>query len=379
MRRGDAGMTAPLIVFAHKGHDWIRGSEQCLLDLLAGLDRSRFRMLLVANGRVLLREGERLGVEPVHVAHWGGGLVLDAPWRRTMRKLLESREPALIHANMAVALPLIIPASRVLGIPVVTHLHFGFDSLGPRHQALVRQSDVVVGVAEHVVATLRADETIRDRVHVIHNAVNVERLGSGEQVNGRNLRAELGIGGGAFVVTSLGSLIARKAHDVTIRAIGIARERGVDAHLLLCGDGELDAELRAITNSLGLSASVHFLGVRRDVGSILSRSTDVFVTSARNEAMPLSLLEAQWVAVPAIASDIAAHREMLGGTEWGLLAACGDPAALASSLVALAQDPAWRAALGDAGRRHARAEYTMERYIAEFDEVYSSIASSVMR
>lgn len=372
-------MTAPLIVFAHKGHNWIRGSEQCLLDLLAGLDRTRYRMLLVANGRVLLREGERLGVESIHVAHWGGGPILDAPWRRALRKLLAAREPALIHANMAVSLPLIIPASRALGIPVVTHLHFGFDSLGPRHQALVRQSDIVVGVAEHVVATLRADQTIRDRVRVIRNAVNAERLGASALSPGGDLRAELGIPQSAFVVTSLGSLIARKAHDVTIRAIGIARARGVDAHLLLCGDGELDAELRALTNSLGLSENVHFLGVRRDVGTILTRSSDVLVTSARNEAMPLSLIEAQWVGVPVVASDIAAHREMLGETEWGLLAACGDPAALATTLAALATDPAWRAAIGEAGRRHARTEYTMERYIAEFDALYGEITSGVPR
>ena len=158
-----------------------------------------------------------------------------------MRKLLEAREPALIHANMAVALPLIIPASQALGIPVVTHLHFGFDSLGPRHAGLVRQSDIVVGVAEHVVATLRADETLRDRVRVIRNAVNAERLETSGASDGGALRGRLGIPARALVVTSLGSLIARKAHDVTIRAIGIARERGVDAHLLLCGDGPDEA------------------------------------------------------------------------------------------------------------------------------------------
>jgi glycosyltransferase involved in cell wall biosynthesis len=206
----------------------------------------------------------------------------------------------------------------------------------------------------------------------------VERLGTSEQ-SGGDLRAGLGIPSGALAVTSLGSLIARKAHDVTIRAIGIARERGLDAHLLLCGDGELDAELRALANSLGLGECVHFLGVRKDVGAILARATDVFVTSARNEAMPLSLIEAQWMGVPVVASDIAAHREMLGGTEWGLLAACGDPAALASSLATLAKDPAWRASIGEAGRKHARAEYTMERYIAEFDELYSAITAGVPR
>jgi glycosyltransferase involved in cell wall biosynthesis len=368
-------MTAPLIVFAHKGRDWIRGSEQCLLDLLAGLDRSRFRPLLVANGRKLLREGERLDVESVRVAHWGGGPLLNAPWRRRIRRLLASRQPALIHANMAVALPLIIPASRELGVPVVTHLHFGFDSLGPRHQALVRESRVVVGVAEHVVATLRADEALRGRVRVIHNAVNATRLERSASGHGEDLRTTLGIPSEALVVTSVGSLIPRKAHDVTIRAIALARERGVNAHLLLCGDGELEDALRTLAGTLDAGASVHFLGLRKDVGAILAEASDVFVTSARNEAMPLSLIEAQWMGVPVIASDIAAHREMLGGTEWGVLATCGDPSALANSLAALAGEPSKRAAMGDAARRHARAAYTMERYIGEFEALYGELTS----
>ncbi|MEO6525282.1 MAG: glycosyltransferase family 4 protein [Gemmatimonadaceae bacterium] len=363
-------MTAPLVVFAHKGHDWIRGSEQCVLDLLSGLDRTRYRLLVVANGRALLRESERLGVRAVRVAHWGGGRILNAPWRHVMRGILRAHQPALIHANMAVALPLIIPASRKLAIPVVTHLHLSYDSLGPRHQALVRASDVIVGVAEHVVATLRADPETAARVRVIRNAVNVERLG---HCGSADVRSELGIPRGAFVATSVGSLIDRKAHAVTIRAIGIARQRGLDVHLLLCGDGERESELRTLTETLGLGGSIHFMGVRRDVGAILERGSDVLVTSACEEALPLSMLEAQWLGVPVIASDIAAHKEMSRGVEWGLLAPCGDADTLAEALAVLARDPSRRAALGVAARLHARECYSMDRYVAEFDALYREL------
>ena len=363
-------MNAPLLMFAHKGHDWIRGSEQCVLDLLSGLDRARYRLLVVANGRTFLRECERLGVESLRVAHWGGGRILDAPWRQLMRNIVRTRQPAMIHANMAVALPLVMPAAHENAIPVLSHLHTSYDSLGERHQALVRECDVIVGVAEHVVAPLKADAATRDRVRVINNAVNPEHLGDASD---DDLRDTLAIPRGALVATSVGSLIARKAHEVTIRAIGLARDRGLDVHLLVCGDGDRETDLRALAESLGLGAVVHFLGARHDVGGVLAIHSDVFVTSARDEAMPLSMLEAEWAGVPVIASNIPAHRETLAEGALGILVACGDSNALANALVALARDPDRRSAMGSAGREHALAHYGMNRYVGEFDALYQEM------
>ena len=368
-------VSAPLLMFAHKGNDWIRGSEQCVLDLLAGLDRTRYRLLVVANGRALLRESERLDVQAIRVAHWGGGLLLDAPYRHAMRGILRNQRPALIHANMAVTLPLVMPPSRELGIPVLSHLHAGYDTLGSRHQSLVREAEMIVGVAEHVVAPLREDESMRGRVRVIRNAVNVARLGS---VLDGDIRGELALPSGAFVATSVGSLIARKCHDVTIRALGIARERGLDLHLLLCGDGDRERDLRGLANSLSLGEFVHFLGPRRDIGGILGAS-DVFVTSAGDEAMPLAVLEAQWVGVPVIASDVSAHRELLAERALAILTPLGNPESLARSIVALSHDPARRTTLGTASYQYARREYAMTRYIGEFEALYDEMLASAAR
>lgn len=354
----------PLIVFAHKGHDWISGSEQCLLDLLEGLDRSRFRLLVLANSRVV-RETRQRGVEGIYLAHWGGGSIAGAPWRMLMRRLLAQRSPALIHANMAVALPLLDAAARARGIPIVAHLHLPFASLGERHRALVRRSRLIVGVAEHVVAPLRSEGGVRERIRVIHNAVNADRLGDGVVA-----RESLGIPGDAFVATSVGSLIRRKAQTLTVQALATVRATGVNAHLLLCGTGEDEQALRGRAQTLGIADAVHFLGRRSDVGPILRGATDVLVSSAREEAMPLSLLEAQWLGVPVIASDIPGHRDVLGHGERGMLVPTEAPDTLAAALCALADDPERRAALAEAAISHARDEYTMPRYVDSFAGVY---------
>lgn len=370
-----AARSRPLVVFAHKGHDWIRGSEQCLLDLLSGLDRDSFRLLVLTNGATLATEVERRGVEAVRVKHWSGGAFVNALTRQRVTRLLRDRQAALVHANMAVTLPLVIPAARRLGIPVLTHLHLPFESLRERHRALVRQSTLTVGVAEHVVAPLRAGMFAPAKVRVVDNAVNTDRLAGGDA---SGLRAALGIGANAFVATAVGSLIARKGQQAIVRAMAIARAGGVDAHLLLCGDGEDDASLRSLAITLGVGPAVHFLGMRRDVGAILRDATDVLVSASREEAQPLSVLEAQWLGVPVVASDIVAHRQVMPRSGAALFPV-DDPEMLARELLAMAADPArWRAVAVES-QRVARERYGMRRYVQSFEALYGELLSDAAR
>jgi glycosyltransferase involved in cell wall biosynthesis len=368
--------TRPLVVFAHKGHDWIRGSEQCLLDLVSGLDRSEFRMLLLTNGRMLAAEVERRGVESVLVKHWSGGPLLNAFTHQRVTRLLREREAAVVHANMAVTLPLVLPAAARLRIPVLTHLHMPFSSLSERHAALVRRSTLTVGVAEHVVAPLRDGAAAAARVRVVNNAVNVARLTGGDA---SGLRAQLGIGAGAFVATSVGSLIARKGQSTAIRAVAQARAQGADLHLLLCGDGPDDAMLRALAVSLGVDGSVHFLGMRGDVGAILRDATDALVATAHEEAQPLSVLEAQWTGVPVVASDIVAHRDAMPPTSGGVLFPLDDAGALARGLTMLAAEPARRRAMAVDAQAFARRRYDMRRYVDAFSSLYGDLLAAADR
>ncbi|WP_280205794.1 hypothetical protein [Aeromonas veronii] len=54
-------MNATPVLLVHYGEDWIRGSERCLLDLLAHLDRSRFTPLLWCNSPTLAAEAAPSG------------------------------------------------------------------------------------------------------------------------------------------------------------------------------------------------------------------------------------------------------------------------------------------------------------------------------
>ncbi len=366
--------TPATVAFVHRGHNWIRGSEQCLLDLVARVDRARFRPVVICEQPTLAREAAALGVhvDQLDPADDWGVLVPGARGkvRAQVRDLFRRHGVALVHSNVSAVVPTILPLVRADRLPLLVHLHLPVTDRYKRLRELVHQADVVVGVADHVVQPLRDDGMPADRLRVIYNAVDAERLEAGDATG---LRAALGIPRDAFVAGAVGSVIHRKGFDVTIRAVGRARAAGADVRLVLCGAGDEEEGLRALVAELGLGDVVHLLGFRTDAGAVLRDAADVCVTSAREEALPLNVLEAQWLGLPVVASDIPAHREALAGGGPGVLVPAEDPDALARALVALAGDPARRAELGAAGRQVARASFTMDRYVAEFEALYAGL------
>lgn len=358
----------PLVLLAHQGADWIRGAEQCLLDLAAGIDRTRFRLVVACSAPTLAREMARRDVEAHVVGKFSSSAVTAALRRPHLRRLLAGRDVSIVHANMPHVLPTLLPVARTLRVAVVAHLHLPYGSFLPRLQRAVRRCTAVVGVAEHVVAPLRAAGG--PAVHVILNGVDRARLAAGDA---SGLRAALGVPPTATVSCALGSLIHRKGLDVLLRGLAVARARGADVRLLLCGEGEERPALEALAASLGVADAAHFLGMRGDAGAVLRDAADLLVTSAREEALPLNVLEAQALGVAVLASDIPAHREALVPDVTGVLVPGESPDALGAALAALAADPARRAALGAAGRAHAAARFDVGRYVREFEALYAAL------
>lgn len=372
----DPSATRHGIAFVHRGHDWIRGSEQCLLDLVAHLDRRRFVPLVVceqpslANAAAALDGVTVVQLDPADDWMLGSTRARRAALRAQLRELFRAHDVRLVHVNVTPIVPIILPVARQLRIPLVCHLHLSLANEYNRMYELVHQADMAVGVARHVLEPLQQDGVAAARLRVIYNGVAADRLGQGDA---SGLREALAIPASAMVVASVGSLIHRKAHDITLRAIAEVRRRGIDVRLVLCGDGEDAATLGALSDSLGVAPYVHFLGFRTDVGAVVRAVGDVFVTSAREEMMPLNVLEAEYLGVPVIASDIPAHREALEPGVSGLLVPAENPVALADAIAGLAAAPSRRAALATAGPGIVAERFSMARYVAAFEALYSEL------
>jgi glycosyltransferase involved in cell wall biosynthesis len=179
-------------------------------------------------------------------------------------------------------------------------------------------------------------------------------------------RANLGLDPAATVVGSAARFDEVKRLDLLVEAVAAVPA----LTLSLIGDGDEAAHLRERAVALGAAARVSFAGEIASAARLFP-AFDVFASPSRKEGLPLAIVEAMALGLPVVASDIPAHREVLGEDSRGLVA--GTAAALAERLAALAADPTLRARLGAENQARARSEFGVGGMLAGLEGVYREV------
>jgi phosphatidylinositol alpha-mannosyltransferase len=103
------------------------------------------------------------------------------------------------------------------------------------------------------------------------------------------------------------------------------------------------------------------------------RASDIFVSPATgSESFGIVLVEAMAAGLPLVASDIAGYREVARHESEGLLVQPSDPAALASGVRRILNDPALAQRLGENGFRRSRS-FAWDRIIDRLEIVYDGL------
>ena len=139
-----------------------------------------------------------------------------------------------------------------------------------------------------------------NNVNLIHNAVDLSVYHYDSKARNQ-IRDELGLKE-KLVVGHIGRFTEQKNHHLLLQIYKKIKDRHENAALVLVGNGELRETICKQAECLGISSSVFFLGIRRDVPQILS-AMDVFVFPSFFEGMPNTVIEAQATGLPCILSD----------------------------------------------------------------------------
>jgi colanic acid/amylovoran biosynthesis glycosyltransferase len=169
------------------------------------------------------------------------------------------------------------------------------------------------------------------------------------------------------VITCVGSLIEVKGQRHLIGALGILRERAVDARVRFVGDGPDRPKLEAQVAALGLSEHVEFLGPRprSEVVALLGQ-TDILAAPSvptaggKREGLPVVIIEAMASGVPIVASHLSGIPEIVEDGVTGLTVPPGDEAALADALARLLAGPDEAARLAEAGLARVAASFDLD-------------------
>ena len=153
------------------------------------------------------------------------------------------------------------------------------------------------------------------------------------------------------------------------------RDRGVDALLLLVGDGADRVRLEQRAHDLGVARFCVFLGYQEDVAPWYAVCDAVVLTSV-SEGTPVTIIEALAAGRAVVATSVGGVPDVVDDGETGYLVPPGDIAALAERLEELARDPERRDAMGREGRERVLRRYAVERLVDDVDELYRGLLAT---
>lgn len=272
------------------------------------------------------------------------------------------------------------PSSLPLGIlgaaigrPYALAVHGGEFVLPSRlpvaRRALVRvtgRAEVVFAESSFAADKVRALIDPPPPILRVSGGVDLQRFGRAKPVQNPH---------GEPVILSVGRVIARKGFDTLVRALSLIKKRGVDASLLVVGDGPHLRRIESLARSLEIERFVTLAGaVPWDLTPSYYAAADVFALPSRErfagtetEGLPLVFVEAAAAGLPLIGGRVGGIRDAVRDGENGFLVDGKDPAAVAEALVRVL-DPELRQRMGRASRKLAETEFSWERSFETFSK-----------
>lgn len=356
------------------------GVERGTVEIAAALVAAGFRAIVASAGGPLAAEVEAVGGRHVTLPldrKSPGALLGNAS---ALRRVVQGEGVRLVHARSRFPAWSALMAARRAGARFVTTYHGTYNEGFPGkrlYNSVMARGDRVIAISAHIAALVRDRHGVGpDRLRVIPRGVDAARFDpeavSADRVAA--LRRAWDVPVGRPVVILPARLTRWKGQAVLLEALSrLPEPRPV---VVLAGDAQgrdgYAAELRAAADALG--DAVRIPGPVADMPAALALADVVIHASTDAEAFGRTVIEAQAMCRPVIASDLGGPRETVEEGVTGWRVPPGDLGALAAAIVrVLAMPAAERAAVGANARAGVLERYTTSAMQAATLDVYREL------
>lgn len=358
----------------------IGGTERQLFELVRRLDRRRYRSFVAC-----FNEGGELDpmLRDLGIAPFGlplhGTLARPNTVLQILRLALACRKNRvrILHAHDFYSNLIGVAAARLAGIRAIASRRDLGHWLSPRHHRVLRialkHADRVLANAHAVGRLVLSEEEVAPpKLRVIPNGIDLTRFDAlaRRAPDPPLLPAHPGVPRLCAVASMH---LPDKGHGDLLDAAAALEARGVRVEWLLLSDGGLRETYQARARELGLGESIHFLGRRGDVPSLLAR-VDLVVHPSWAEGFPNAVLEAMAAARPVVATRVGGTPELVVEGETGYLVDPRQPAALADAIVRALADRDRLRQLGERGRARVESTFSAEQMIHSVESLYAELA-----
>lgn len=360
----------------------IGGAGILLLQRCRHGNRQKFQTTVaLPKGSALQSRFREIGVDTVAIE---GCRDRSLDWKSIPKwiSLLKELRPDLVNCHSCLSCRI---AAKLCGVPMVVdtrHCAYPppkrltvFPGKTVCGHLLRRLSDRTIAVAEAAKDNLTAIGVNPQKIRVIINGAEALEAMSAEEKSA--FREKLGIPQDAWVVSMIARLEACKDHQTLLRAAKLLVGQGKPYRFLMVGDGSERERLQKLTQELGLSSVVLFVGFVRDVTPYWN-ITDIQVNcSVGTETSSLALSEGMSLGIPAVASRYGGNPYMVRNGENGYLFEMGNEADLADKIQSIGEDEVLYRRLSEGALQRFRSELNAERMTRETDAFYESLAQDL--
>ena len=195
---------------------------------------------------------------------------------------------------------------------------FGLDKVHKnmqQHIECYKKFDKIVCVSENAKKMFTKRFGIKDNLIVKYNILddNIIKSKAEENVEQRN----------RFRIVSVGRLENQKGYDRLLPVIKRLKDENIACELLLVGEGSQRDTLETYTKENNLSEIVEFIGFTNNPYKYM-QSADLLVFPSRAEGYSTVVTEAIILGKPIVVTDCAGMKEILGNSEYGIVAENND-------------------------------------------------------
>jgi glycosyltransferase involved in cell wall biosynthesis len=172
-----------------------------------------------------------------------------------------------------------------------------------------------------------------------------------------------------FTLLYVGRLVPVKNHSLLLKAFHLALSTLPDLRLWIVGDGNERQRTETLAAHLGISTQVTFWGQQMEVAPFFS-AADAFIMSSTSEGLPMSLLQAFSLGLPAIVTDVGGMSEVVRLARAGMTVSLADPKAMAAAILRFATSESERQHCGARAKASFEDRFSLESMVNAYFDLY---------
>lgn len=359
------------------------GTEKHLLNLVRGLDKSKFNCIVCCfegkeqTMQPFLKQG--ITVEGLNLNKVYSLKALFVVFR--LAKIIKKYSIDIVQTYHFKSDTYGIFVSKLIGVSkIISSRRDVGDLKKPRqiflNRVMNRFVDRFITVCNKVGKRFNEIENIPyEKMVTLYNGVDINKFNTRNGSNQDDLRNKLCIYEDDFVVGTSAIFRKEKAHHIFFQAVDKTMPYINNLKALVLGHGETKRYFEEYCNQSSLKDIVKFTGYVEDVENYLSLMDVFCYVPNKNEGFSNAILEAMAMGKPVIATDVGGNAEAVVHNETGLIIPPDDSGSLVEAIFKLYRNPELRLEMGRKARRRVEEEFPLEKMIREHERLYEELVN----